>query len=330
MAINRVALVRAEGDQLAAAFGVFDHALRVLRVGVDAAETAGIKNLQLGCKIIVKIGVFDGTDMVAADVEPCAHVKRDAAHAPVLERLGRRLHDKVRDPRIHSVLKMPVKLQHLRPRNVRFLAHHTVVVVNGGEDGARRLVLRSKPVVEDIADIVSGRAFALGAGDGDRGNGLRYLIIKKLTEHDERIADVADKNVRRIHLVAVVGNIGDSAAGERRVKILLLEMCALTDEKRVGTESARVVSQACDRLPCECAFNVVGSQNAGVAQRVDVFLQSVSDLHRRLLLHLNYNKYYENSIPPGMGKDKQKRRRLHLQALFLRAKTVLTVTGRIL
>ena len=28
-----------------------------------------------------------------------------------------------------------------------------------------------------------------------------------------------------------------------------------------------------------------------------------------------------------MGKDKQKRRRLHLQALFLRAKIVLTVTG---
>ena len=90
-----VAFMRAEGDEVTAAFGVFDDALGVFGVGIDAAKTAGIENFKLGGEIIFKVGVLDGADVVAADVQKCADVERDAAHAAVFERLGRSLHHKV-------------------------------------------------------------------------------------------------------------------------------------------------------------------------------------------------------------------------------------------
>lgn len=64
-----VALVRAEGDELAAALGIFDDAVCVLGVGIDAADAAGIKNFKLGREIVLKVRVLDGADVVAADVQ---------------------------------------------------------------------------------------------------------------------------------------------------------------------------------------------------------------------------------------------------------------------
>ena len=139
--------MRAEGDELAAALGVFDDTLCIFCVGVDAANAAGIEDFQLGREIVLKVRVLDGADMVAADVQKRADVKHDAAHAAIFERLGRSLHHKVRNAGFVSIFKVLVELKHLGRRDVRLLAYFAVVVVDGGENGALRLIFRAQPVI---------------------------------------------------------------------------------------------------------------------------------------------------------------------------------------
>ena len=139
--------MRAERDEVAAILGVLDDAVCILGVGIDAAKTAGIENFKLGGEIIFKVGVLDGADVVAADVQKCADVERDAAHAAVFERLGRGFHHKVGNAGLVSVFKVLVELEHLGRGDVRFLTYFAVVVVDGRENGALGHRLRAQPVI---------------------------------------------------------------------------------------------------------------------------------------------------------------------------------------
>ena len=103
--------------------------------------------------------------MVAADIQKCTDIKRDAAHAAVFERLGRGLHHKMRNAGLVGVFKVLIKLKYLWRGDMGFLAYLAVVVVDGGEDGALVPVLCAQPVIQDIAHIVGGGALALGARD---------------------------------------------------------------------------------------------------------------------------------------------------------------------
>ena len=139
--------MRAERDEVAAILGVLDDAVCILGVGIDAAEAAGIENFKLGGEIIFKVGVLDGADVVAADVQKCADVKRDAAHAAVFERLGRGFHHKVGNAGLVSVFKVLVELEHLGRGDVGLLGALAVVVVDRGENGALGHRLRAQPVI---------------------------------------------------------------------------------------------------------------------------------------------------------------------------------------
>ena len=283
LAIDGVRLVRAERDELAASLCIFNDAPGVLCVGIDAAEAAGIKDLELGGKVILKVRMLDGADVVAADIQKRTDVERDAAHAAVLERLRRGLHHKMRNAGLISVFKVLVELEHLGRGDVGLLGAFAVVVVDRGENGALGLVFRAQPVVEDIAHIVGRGALALRAGDADARELVRHMIVEELAEHDERIADVADEDAGGVCIVLPLGDIGDRAARKRIAEVFLFEMRALADEKRVCAERARVVGQAFDPTRHQPVRHGAAGQNAGIAQRADIFFQGVDGVHKRLL-----------------------------------------------
>ena len=267
-----VALMRAERDEVAAILGVLDDAVCVLAVGIDATDAAGVENFELGGKIVLKIRMLDGTDVVAADIQKCADIKRDAAHTAVFERLGRGLHHKMRNAGLVGVFKVLIKLKHLWRGDMGFLAYLAVVVVDGGEDGALIPVLCAQPVVQNVAHIVGGGALALGARDADARELVRHVIIKELPEHNEGVADVADEDAGRVNIVLLLGDIGKSAVRERIAQVFLLEMRALADEERVFVQRARIIGQAFDPALQKLVGSGAAGQDTGLAQGNDVFL----------------------------------------------------------
>ena len=98
------------------------------------------------------------------------------------------------------------------------------------------------------------------------------MVKKELTEHDEGVADVADKDAGRVNIVLLLGDIGKRAARERIAQVFLLKMRALADEKRVFAQRARVVGQAFDPAPKQCLRGGAAGQDTGIAQGVDIFL----------------------------------------------------------
>ena len=143
---------------------------------------------------------------------------------------------------IVCVLKMLIELQHLGRRDVRLLGDDAVIIVDGGENGAWGLALAREPVIEDGADVVGGRALALGARDADARELVGHMIVEELAEYDHRIADVAHKQLWRVHGVGLFGDIGDRALCERRREVLRFEVCALAEKQRGAVQAARVVA----------------------------------------------------------------------------------------
>ena len=263
----------AEGDEFAAARPRVGDGLRgVVGVGIDAADAAAVEELQLRGVVIREIRVLDGTDVVGADVQERAHVKGHAAHAPDLERLRGDLHHQMGNAGIVCVLKMLIELQHLGRRDVRLLGDDAVIIVDGGENGAWGLALAREPVIEDGADVVGGRALALGARDADARELVGHMIVEELAEYDHRIADIAHKQLRRVHGVGLFGDIGGRALRERRREVLRFEVCALAEKQRGAVQAARVVAQTVDDGILRSGRQRGCGQKSGARERVGIFL----------------------------------------------------------
>ena len=288
---DRVACVAAEGDELTAARPRVGDGLRgVVGVGVDAADAAAVEELQLRGVVIREIRVLDGTDVVGADVQERAHVKGHTAHAPDLERLRGDLHHQILHTvigrlahhaegvhrfgggQIGCVLKMLIELQHLGRRDVRLLGDDAVIIVDGGENGAWRLALAREPVIEDGADVVGGRALALGARDADARELVGHMIVEELAEYNHRIADVAHKQLRRVHGVGLFGDIGDRALRDCRREVLRFEVRALAEKQRGAVQAARVVAQTVDDGILRSERQRGCGQKPGARERVGIFL----------------------------------------------------------
>ena len=106
------------------------------------------------------------------------------------------------------------------------------------------------------------------------------MVIKELTEHDEGIANVADKKTGRVHVVLFLRNVGDRAARERVVQVRFLKVRALADEKRVLAQRARIVGEAVDLARGEFVAHGAFDQNACLAQRIGIFSQCVNGIHK--------------------------------------------------
>ena len=98
------------------------------------------------------------------------------------------------------------------------------------------------------------------------------MVKKELAEHDEGVADVANKDAGCVNVVPLLGDIGKRAARDRIAQVFLLKMRALADEERVFTQRARVVGQTFDPVPQQCLRGGTAGQDTGSAQGVDVFL----------------------------------------------------------
>ena len=106
------------------------------------------------------------------------------------------------------------------------------------------------------------------------------MVIKELTEHDEGIANIVDKKTGRVHIVLFLGDVGDRAARECIVKVFFLKVRALADEKRVLTQSARIVGETVNFTRGELVAHGAFDQNACLVQCVDIFSQCVNGIHK--------------------------------------------------
>ena len=179
-----------------------------------------------------------------------------------------------------SVFKVLVELEHLGRGDVGLLGALAVVVVDGGENGAFGHRLCAQPVIQNVAHVVGRGALALRAGDANARELVRHMVIKELTEHDEGIANVADKKTGRVHVVLFLRNVGDRAARERVVQVRFLKVRALADEKRVLAQRARIVGEAVDLARGEFVAHGAFDQNACLAQRIGIFSQCVNGIHK--------------------------------------------------
>ena len=97
------------------------------------------------------------------------------------------------------------------------------------------------------------------------------MVIKELPEHNEGIANVADKKTGRVHVVLFLRHVGDGAARERVAQVFFLEVRAFADEKRVLAQCARIVGEAVDLARGKRIVFGAFNENAGLAQRIDIF-----------------------------------------------------------
>ena len=99
-----------EGDHRPAAVpGGLEHPAGVVAVQIDAAQVRLGENPQLGGKIVLKVRVLNGRDVVVADVQKTGGSKVGAQRAVVFERLAGHLHGEVFHPRLHPVGKVALE-----------------------------------------------------------------------------------------------------------------------------------------------------------------------------------------------------------------------------
>ena len=97
------------------------------------------------------------------------------------------------------------------------------------------------------------------------------MVIKELPEHNEGIANVADENTGRVHVVLFLRHVGDGAARERVAQVFFLEVRAFADKESIRAQCACVVGEAVDLTRGELVAHGAFDQNARVAQRIDIF-----------------------------------------------------------
>lgn len=119
-----------------------------------------VKDPEFALKIILKRGVFDRRDVVAADVEEARHVKRQILDALVLERLARNLHDHGLATGRAAVGDMAPDLGGLG-RSIGALIALDTIVGTHRADHAAGLARR----LDDGLEHKSGRGLSLSAGD---------------------------------------------------------------------------------------------------------------------------------------------------------------------
>ena len=141
-------------------FRTFANIMMVYPISLGTTAFFMVKDPEFALKIILKRGVFDRRDVVAADVEEARHVKRQILDALVLERLARNLHDHGLATGRAAVGDMAPDLGGLG-RGVGALVALDTIVGTHRADHAAGLARR----LDDGLEHKSGRGLSLGAGD---------------------------------------------------------------------------------------------------------------------------------------------------------------------
>ena len=143
-------------DGRSGGLGGLQYPLGVVAVQVHTADVGLGKDLQLGGKVVLKVGVLDGGTVVVADVEEAGGGKLGTQGAVVLQRLAGHLHSHILQPRLGGVGEVALEVQRLWGGEVGLKALHTVVGVDGGDNARLPSPLALLVAVQDGLHIVGG------------------------------------------------------------------------------------------------------------------------------------------------------------------------------
>ena len=153
-------MLDANGHQALGRRRCFQHTVNLFGAQIHHGGLCLVKDPEFALKIILKRGVFDRRDVVAADVEEARHVKRQILDALVLERLARDLHDHGLTTGRAAVGDMTPDLGGLG-RSIGALVALDAIVGTHRTDHAAGLARR----FDNRLEHKSGRGLSLGAGD---------------------------------------------------------------------------------------------------------------------------------------------------------------------
>lgn len=153
-------MLDANGHQALGRRRCLQHTVDLFGAQIHHSGLCLVKDPEFALKIILKRGVFDRRDVVAADVEEARHVKRQILDALVLERLARDLHDHGLATGRAAVGDMAPDLGGLG-RSIGALIALDTIVGTHRADHAAGLARR----LDDGLEHKSGRGLSLSAGD---------------------------------------------------------------------------------------------------------------------------------------------------------------------
>ena len=153
-------MLDANGHQALGRRRCLQHTVDLFGAQIHHGGLCLVKDPEFALKIILKRGVFDRRDVVAADVEEARHVKRQILDALVLERLARDLHDHGLATGRAAVGDMAPDLGGLG-RSIGALIALDAIVGTHRADHAARLAR----CLDNRLEHKSGSGLSLGTGD---------------------------------------------------------------------------------------------------------------------------------------------------------------------
>ena len=280
-------------DGRSGGLGGLHHPLGVVTVQVHAADVGLGKDLQLGGKVVLKVGVLDGGNVVVADVEKARGGKLGAQGAVVFQRLAGYLHGHILQPGLGGVGKVALEVQRLRGGEVRLKALHAVVGVDGGDNAGLPSPLALLVAVQDGLHIVGGGRLALGAGDADDLQLAGGMVVEPVGQRGQHLSGVGNGDAGQAgDGVLLLADAGHGALIPGHLQKLSLKVGALADEEGAGGHLPGVAGEAGDALVPVQAVRDGGGKQVLLREQVQVVSQSMDrDGHNRHLRGIIFRKW---------------------------------------
>ena len=230
--------------------GMLKHRVELVGVKVHHRNARLVKNAQLAAKVICKVGVLHGANVIAPNIEEARDVQAQVNHAVVLERLARYLHHQVRQAGVRGVAHVAPQVGGFRCRVHALELLHAVERLDRAQDRRARLGAAG---VQDLLQHVAHGRLALGARDAHHVDVAVRVAPRRGGGHGHGAAQVACNKLRhagrhggKLVRARVVAQVGDAAGLEGGRKVRRLERGPLAHEEVVRCCEARVAVRAGD------------------------------------------------------------------------------------
>ena len=195
--------------------------------------------------VVLKIGVLAGADVVLGQIGERHHLKRDAIHAVVAQRLAAHFQHHMVYIGVQHLAEQPVQFQAFRGGVGGVLVYARNVYAVRANVGAGQACLG-----HDRSGQQSGGRFAFGAGDSDDVQLVSWVAVKIGTDDGQRGAGVGRYDLRGVggQVKRVLAQKGAAAVfvGAGGVGVAVQPGTHQADEQRPGRRLAGIVGDGGD------------------------------------------------------------------------------------
>ena len=273
---------------------VLQHPLCVVHLPVDDCGAAVLHQLQFAGKIILKIGVFQRTDVVLADIQKHPDVKIHPVDPAELVRLRGNLHCQKRQTAVAGLGKIPLQIRRFRCGQVCLVMLNAGIHLHCGKHRAllccTQLRIAAAEGVQNIFHKIGGGGLALGSGQTDHAEVPVCLLVKGDGNQAHRLADVADQNVRAVHpFIKRLRQVDPCALCDDIPQVLLLKSCTLADKKGVRRHICRAVGQMGKAVLQQLRWTIVSHQQSVLLQQLNSLFYRNRIIHFKKVLSSFFN-----------------------------------------